>query len=154
VPPFITAHVRQDEAMLVTIFSASNYGAGGNAGAYMVFSLDPSLLVLPTTDNSFDAEFLQVARAPFNACHHLTLFSPFPHIAFCGHCSASRRGGRCPSPSFYHYFFCYVVLRLWSLLPRPCIDSPKPFFATTLPLHFLFLVLTHPPCLLTPGARV
>jgi len=46
--------------MLVTIFSASNYGAGGNAGAYMVFSLDPALLVLPTTDNSFDAEFLQV----------------------------------------------------------------------------------------------
>ena len=77
--PFIVAHVRQDEAMLVTIFSASNYGAGGNAGAYMVFSLDPALLVLPTTDNSFDAEFLQVARALFHACRHLVCapFTPF-----------------------------------------------------------------------------
>ena len=29
--------------LLCTIFSASNYGGGGNSGAYMVFSKDPKL---------------------------------------------------------------------------------------------------------------
>ena len=33
----------ENSELLCTIFSASNYGGGGNSGAYMVFTRDPSL---------------------------------------------------------------------------------------------------------------
>jgi hypothetical protein len=40
----------------VTIFSASNYGGGGNSGAYMVFTTEPVLRngLIPKKDSSIE----------------------------------------------------------------------------------------------------
>ena len=67
---FARPYVEEDEDLLCTIFSASNYGNGGNAGAYLVFSYDPKLLLPPGGDTQ-EAEMQTV---PDTDLHYTVLY--------------------------------------------------------------------------------
>ena len=58
--------------LLCTIFSASNYGGGGNSGAYMVFSNDPNLNNFSVDDDGLLSKYLSYAHVTY---HFLVLFN-------------------------------------------------------------------------------
>lgn len=70
--------------LLCTIFSASNYGGGGNSGAYMVFSNDPNLNNFSVDDEGFQSKYWSDAYVIHNyllvQVFFLTIFYIYYHV--------------------------------------------------------------------------